>query len=136
MGDSPSDNSLGSDGSHARVIRWLVSMAVLAVLGSIAYSAANSAGWVSHDKTVDIYMKGDWLVGENRVCSGIQARQPDDTYLMSALFCPGDAPAEQGHNLSVTFWGKISRPDAVNAGRLLTWKCTRNGVGFTCKALD
>lgn len=111
-------------------------LAIFGLLGWIAYIEADNMGWRTHDSAVDVYMKGDWLVGENRVCSGVQALQPDDTYIMDALFCPAEAEASQGHNINVKFWGKTSRPDAVKANRLLTWQCTRNSDGFTCKALD
>jgi hypothetical protein len=102
----------------------------------LAYSVLDNAGLMTHSKAVDVYMKGDWLVGENRVCSGVQMPNDKKTYEMDALFCPSDAPAEQGHNISIRFWGRISRPDAVRAERLLTWQCTRSSDGFTCKALD
>lgn len=118
----------------------LIFLAIVIGIGYGVYSvirnATDDTGWVSHDKAVDVYMKGDWLVGENRVCDGIQKPQADGTYLVDALICPSDAPVDNPHNITVRFWGKISRPDAVRQDRLPTWQCTRNSDGFTCKALD
>ena len=31
-------------------------------VGFWVYSFANDIGWITHDRTVDLYMKGDWLV--------------------------------------------------------------------------
>ena len=114
-------------------------------------------GWVLHRHRVDVYIQGDWFDGENRVCSGIQTK-PDDKSpkVISALHCP-PVPIEPSgatpipsvnistHNLSVVFWGMISRPGvrAIDeaSGARFEWNCTRKsdwpfGDQFVCRAIN
>jgi len=116
-------------------------VAMVLLLCYIGYTSLDDQGLMTHDKNVDVYMKGDWLVGENRTCAGIQtfgdAQHPKE---MAELFCPVDAEDKNPHNLKVRFWGKISRPDAsasdeVN-GLKGAWRCTRESDIFTCRAIN
>lgn len=114
---------------------------VIALIGGATegiYSWLNDAGYVPHTATVDVYIKGDWLNGENRVCDSIpKGAGNSDPAMIDALFCPeqiiGEPPP--AHNMDVHFWGKVSRPDAF-AVKALSWRCTRTSDGFTCYALD
>jgi hypothetical protein len=108
----------------------------LFVFGMLAYTGLDSAGWISHDHTVDLYMKGDWLVGENRICTGTQNVNEKHVPEVDAIFCPFDVSGGTSHNMTIKFWGKISRPDAITNPRLLGWECTRHSDGFTCKAFN
>jgi hypothetical protein len=98
---------------------------------------------------VDVYIQGDWFNGENRVCSGIQTK-PDskNSKEISALHCPPDPFEPYGgallnvssHNLSVLFWGRVSRPgirseDEISGARF-EWNCKRNGDRFVCGAIN
>lgn len=115
----------------------LILLAFIVGGGFVAYKAADDAGWVQHTKTVDMYMKGDWIVGEDRECDGYQNPDPGNGgFSMSSLFCPTGYFTQQGHNISVTFWGKVSRPEAWKNQIILHWQCTRTSDSFTCKALD
>jgi hypothetical protein len=105
------------------------------------YRGCDRRGYVAHDKTVDIYMKGEWLVGENRVCAGIQSfgdeKPPKE---LEALFCPVGADVKNPHNISVTFWGRIHRPDITAAEESRAtkgaWRCTRKPDSFICRAIN
>jgi hypothetical protein len=119
----------------------LVILVILVWGGYGIFQWSESAGYTPHTKTVDVYMKGDWLVGENRTCAGIQtlgdAGHPKE---MTALLCPIDAEYKDPHNLNVKFWGRISRPDASvldeASGTKGAWLCTRESDTFTCKAIN
>jgi hypothetical protein len=118
----------------------LVTLLVAGVCIYGGYTLADNAGDVPHTKTVDLYMAGDWLVGENRTCSAIQGRdKASDPVSLGAIFCPSDAPSEHPHNVEIRFWGKVSRPELVldtNSPRDSDWRCVRQSDEFTCYALD
>jgi hypothetical protein len=86
-------------------------------------------------------MSGEWLVGEERICAGLQTledkKHPKE---MAKLFCPKETENNNPHNVSVVFWGKLSRPDAdifdeVSATKG-AWRCTRKSDLFVCKAMN
>lgn len=107
------------------------------------------SGYLPHWHRVDVYIKGDWLDGEDRVCSGIQD-QPENgpSKQLSDLHCPAqpdgpfansfDASQYSTHNLPVLFWGRISRPGISYADELsgarFSWNCTRSDYRFVCRA--
>jgi hypothetical protein len=121
------------------------------------WGALDRGGWIPRWHRVNIYIKGDWFDGERRVCSGIQARLDDKIPMeISALHCPPDpnqpyrgAPRPSAnvstHNLSVVFWGRISRPRVRPAdeeiGTKFEWNCTRRsdapfGDQCVCRAIN
>jgi hypothetical protein len=105
-----------------------------------SYSDLDRRGWIPHDRTVDFYMSGEWLEGENRICDGVEYPMNNEPLDTRALFCPGDTRDVPGHNIKITFWGKTSRPDLLK-GRLedmrnAHWRCTRDHDGFSCYAID
>lgn len=114
-------------------------LAILAGIGYWGYTALDDVGWVPHTRTVDVYMKGDWLQGENRKCGGVGVLEGDGMVLKE-IFCPSDASNDTPHNMSIQFWGKVSRADVGSVDELkgtkFNWSCKRNSDGFVCKALD
>jgi hypothetical protein len=101
------------------------------------HDSLDRTGFLSHTATVDLYMDGQWLENESRVCTGIESIKTESKALeTTALRCPVTATSATPHTLSVKFWGRLSRPDAIHAHRFPTWRCTRNGDDFTCKAID
>jgi hypothetical protein len=121
-----------------KAIGWLA--AIIVALAAVAggYQWMDDVGWVSHTLSIETYMAPDWLRGESRVCTAIQSLNNDRVFQMSAMFCPGEIRSVQGHNISVRFWGRISRPEILETGkeRNSLWRCTRNEEDITCKALD
>jgi hypothetical protein len=114
----------------------LLTLVVFAIVCGGGYSALNDAGWVPHNAAVDMYMKGEWLIGENRTCTGFQSGLGESAHLTS-LSCPETvALDETPHNMTIKFWGKISRPEMARAGLWLSWKCTRTSDGFVCNAIN
>jgi hypothetical protein len=116
-------------------------LAILAWGGFALYQWSDSAGYVTHSRTVDVYMKGEWLVGENRVCTVIpDYENPGAAAVVHALNCSPEDMSPTIHNLNIKFWGRLTRPDirneaVVTSGRF-TWRCTRDNDGFTCYAIN
>jgi hypothetical protein len=115
--------------------------AIVWVALSGSFDSLNRAGWVPHTRTVNLYMQGDWLEGENRTCLGVQTQvakgKPAE---ITRLICPVEYLGDTSHNLPVRFWGRVSRPNAQHSdepwGSRFRWNCTRNGDGFVCKAIN
>lgn len=104
------------------------------------YGWLDSVGVISHDRTIEVRLKGDWMVGESRTCN---AWYFGDT--VDGLNCMGgndDAAWREGtsHTLSVKFWGKMVRADALEALRDPAhkgqWNCKRTSEAMTCWALN
>jgi hypothetical protein len=119
----------------------LVLLIILGGLGYAAYTGLDNAGWIQHTHEVNMYMQSDWLEGENRKCSGLQTLGTTRTAPeISSLFCPEDYTGSSSHNLTVKFWGKVSRRNVSSAaqvwGTRYSWRCSRNSDGFVCRALD
>ena len=113
--------------------------AILSGVSYWAYTSLDDAGWVPHTRTVDMYMKGDWLQGENRKCGGVGALE-EEGMVLKGIFCPSDTSNDMPHNMSIQFWGRVSREDVSSIDEIkstkFNWSCKRNSEGFVCKALD
>jgi hypothetical protein len=59
---------------------WIGGTAIILAGAVYAYSifseVSDLQGWVPHTTAVDMFMEGDWLVGENRVCLGMHDAPP------------------------------------------------------------
>ena len=130
----------------------LTVIACLPILLFVDRGRLDRAGWVPHWHTVDVFIQGDWFEGENRICSGIQGK-PDSKSPkeISTLHCPPDPiqpnaglPLHSAnistHNLTVVFWGRISRPGVSSedelSGARFEWNCTRKDDRFVCRAIN
>ena len=131
--EKPSDTGAG--------LGCLFTLAIMIALPLGGYTALNDAGYIQHTHTVDLYMAGDWLVGENRTCIAFETvptgKQGDPE--VSSLDCPVGDYTERPHNVEVKFWGKVSRPELLrgtDATGGFEWRCLRQADGFTCYALN
>lgn len=123
------------------IIAWL-GIACVAIVGigiaTIFYQSLDESGRIHHDKTVDVYMDNNWLVGENRVC-GLHFQyangKPTDT--MSGLVCSNGDEKSQSHNVTVTFKGNFTHEhdDGVSYPVADQWRCTRESDKFTCEPI-
>ncbi len=123
------------------VFNFLVVVAVLAFLGSMFYGGweiANEAGWVSHERTTVITARADWLIGESKTCESFRLTadaaklfNADENSVIQRINCDGGAE----HTISVTFWGRIVRPDR-RAIVGVNWRCVKKIDSFTCYALN
>lgn len=122
-----------------KVLSWCVAGLIAVVLCLIGFDNIDSQGYIVHHKTVDLYMSGDWIVGEHRDC--VLAEIYDDnqrpTGAILNLACPVEAidGAASPHNVNVAFWGPLRHQEMGGAVRPLPvlWKCTRESFGFTCE---
>lgn len=116
---------------------WLVAICLLTAAGISGWQWLDENGYVPHDRTLDVSMTGDWLIGENRTCQLIQEHDASGkaTGQLIELECPiGDKPMET-HNIAVTFKGVVTPVDFAGDTRTIAdlWQCTRgNWGGFTC----
>jgi hypothetical protein len=104
------------------------------------YNSIDDSGWIPHKKAVAMFMAPDWLVGENRVCTGVQTtsngKPPRE---INALFCPQESNMPTSHNFIIKFWGETSRDPKTDDslwGASFHWRCNRGANDFTCYALD
>ena len=139
--ESPPEEATGSGGAFGRAVERAKKVAValfgiflLGVLMAVFINWAND--YFSRDQTVDVYMGGDWLVGENRICSlsfKFDANgKPTDN--LDSLQCPVGNEALQPHNIAVIFKGVVKPKDAFGNSRTVAdqWRCTRGSDRFTC----
>ena len=113
-----------------------------------AWGLLDESGYIAHAENVHVYMRGDWMQNESRVCQGIQDHHDPANIHMTNLFCPFDESVDftkLPHDLSIKFFGKTSRDDVSKDDELknhkLTWRCERasnafEGEHFTCYALN
>lgn len=125
---------------YAVVFGCIVIVIFLVIAAVAGYDFVDAWGFVSHSKSVDLYISGDWLAGENRNCLGIQSRLPGEPPEITSLDCRIDGSAEDPQNqndIEVKFLGKISRPDLlVSDTTEFKWRCRRERSGFTCYATN
>jgi hypothetical protein len=134
---SESANSPVNSNDSAAGCGCLLILIALVAVPIIGYNALNDGGWIAHTKSVDMYMSGDWLVGENRDCIGFQSKPTYSAAVITSIECPIGSHSENPHNLEVKFFGKISRPDLFSStDKNFEWRCKREESGFTCYALN
>jgi len=131
--DTPAPSNGNAVGCGLLAVMILLGMASVGV-----YAFLDSSGMVSHARSVDLYISGDWPQGEDRNCLGVQSRLADEPPEITSLDCRIDGSAESPHNHTgekVKFFGKTSRPDLLLSGTSdFEWRCRRTGSGFTCYA--
>jgi hypothetical protein len=133
---------------RTRIIEYLSAGALLVALGGILWLAYKGYGWldsvgfISHDRTIEVHLKGDWMVGETRTCYAWYFGDTVDGLNCVGITTPDNASWRDGtsHNLSVKFWGKMVRADALEALRDPAhkgqWNCKRTSEAMTCWALN
>jgi hypothetical protein len=123
--------------------------------------AIDNSGWIEHSHDTPIWIGGEWLTGEYRICK--MPLMPGHSlpssahlicgqnYVQDADLWPVDfigsipdhdfyelmgsnwAALEQHfHVLPVRYWGRINR-----TGQLMySWRCQKEASGLDCKALN
>lgn len=96
------------------------------------YSALDENGQISHSVETSISAQENWLVGESKGCTSpvldaktAQYLHQEPGYVASLVACDNGPQ----HAIKVTFYGQLNQPDH----KLITWRCTRESDGFTCK---
>jgi hypothetical protein len=97
---------------------------------------ADNGGWITHNQDSTVYMDGDWMEGEYRVCSTIQFNPQNNAVILPAsreLSCIADAykTDRPSHMQPVKFNGRLHR----ESPELLEWKCQRRSDSLKCAAV-
>jgi hypothetical protein len=124
-----------------KVLKISAGLVILFAVIYGGYGDLDRDGWIAHTQAVEVFMAPDWLVGENRICNGVQtpsnANPPRE---LNSLFCPQDTTSPSPHNITIKFWGRTSRDNSKTDdsvwGASFHWRCTRNTDSFVCKAID
>jgi hypothetical protein len=122
-----------------KAVAWVIGFAVVVSIALTGYDQLDLNGYIHHDRTLDVYMSNDWLVGENRECS--LSEDPDakgkPTGKVLGLLCPMENKKLDPHNVSVTFKGILDPKDMNGNERPIPeqWKCTRGSETFTCEPM-
>lgn len=119
---------------------WLFGLGIAIALALNGYDQLDLNGYIHHDRTLDVYMSNDWLVGENRVCSLILRTDANGkpTGQLDSLICSIDSTEKHApHNVSVTFKGIVDHKNIGGDEQSIPdeWKCTRGSNDFTCEAM-
>lgn len=98
------------------------------------YRLADYYGWIEHDHDTPVWIQGDWMRDEYRICEmpgKLFGDLPEHAHLLCGI---GDPKAIQGefHLLPVKYWGRIDRTDSPT----YSWRCQKEFIGLVCKALN
>ena len=126
------------------------------------YRLADYYGWIEHDHDTPVWVQGDWMRDEYRICEmpgNLWGKLPDSAHLLCGI---GDPRAIDGvwpatfrddlsdreiislqdgrwdfvehyfHVLPVHYWGRIDRTDSPT----YSWRCQKEFIGLVCKALN
>jgi hypothetical protein len=126
------------------------------------YRVLNSWGWIEHDHDTPIWIQGEWLTDEYRICEmpgHWWGTLPDSAHLLCGSgelqAIDGVWPAEfrsslsfqeltqlqdghwmglehHFHVLPVEYWGRIDRTDRTG----FSWRCQKKTSGLVCKAMN
>jgi hypothetical protein len=114
------------------IILWSSGIFLVIILAAAAYSAADESGYISHSVETSISAQENWLIGEAKECTSpvLNAKTAhyigqEDGYVAVFVTCDNGPQ----HAIKVTFYGQLNQPDH----KLITWRCTRESEGFTCK---
>ena len=93
-------------------------------LGGILYGAfwvIDSAGYVSHTRTVAIDVNAKWLVGETKQCA---------SYVQDSKFNSVSCGlSDETKQMQVEFYGRMEQPEY----RAVQWDCRRLSQSFICQ---
>ncbi len=122
----------------------------------------DNSGWIVHSHDTPIWIGGEWLTGEYRICEMpgyLWGGLPESAHLLCSSGDPraveGVWPAEfreslssdeayridmglwyglerHFHILPVKYWGRIDRTDRTG----FSWRCQKQASGLECKALN
>lgn len=140
-------------------------LVLLIVLGFLAYGAygwLDETGWIEHSHDTPVWIEGEWLTGEYRICQmtgPLWGELPTYAHLLCGkglqnvdgvwpapfrnslsaeeirgVFIVGhsDAVEHYFHVLPVGYWGMIDRKDKGT----FSWSCQKQEKGLECKALN
>jgi hypothetical protein len=121
----------------------------------------DDSGWIPHSHDTPVWIGGDWLTGEYRVCEmplipkhrlpssahllcGENVKQDENSWpvdFVSAISdhefyelmgANWDAVEQHFHVLPVRYWGRIDR----RGKSIFSWRCQKQASELECKALN
>jgi hypothetical protein len=108
---------------------------ILLMMGACGYWVylwVDSQGYIQHSVETSISAKQEWLVGEMKDClsfpltpKNASVSHQQDGYVGDSLTCD-DGPF---HRITVKLYGQLEQPGR----KVVTWHCTRESEGFTCR---
>jgi len=110
----------------AGIIGVLLLIAIAIQVCMAIYRGIDESGWIPHHEDTPVLTKGEWLVGEFRVC---QMKGYRDIRLLDCASGEGITP----HDLPVKYWGRLDR-EAQNTP--WDWRCQRMQDHLVCKAVN
>jgi hypothetical protein len=138
-----------------RALKFFFGLIVIVIVLAV-YFSADEAGFIVHHHNVPTWIKGDWMVGEYRICNmqvANAAYSREDRATMPRLYCGTDdngftdfAQNVVGsdiswstlrpnyHVLPATFWGRIDRTEQPTY--FYKWRCQREADSLSCNALS
>ncbi len=154
---SAKEAAVGWTGLIIAVVLFLCAKSIYGVIEG----AVDDSGWVEHSRDTPVWISGEWMTGEYRVCK--MPLMPRKTLPSSAHLLCGvnyaadeeswpvdfinsisehgfnglmgskwDAVEQYFHVLPVKFWGRIDRGDRTS----FSWRCQRKQSEIECKALN
>ena len=121
-----------------KIVGILVGIWLGAAVALYGWQSADSNGYIPHDRTLNVFMTNDWIVGENLTCwlSEKHDGNGKPTEQLDILVCPVAGEKMEPHNITVTFKGNLRLKDIE--GDPLTiptvWQCRRRD-GFACDVM-
>ena len=119
---------------------YVVIGVVVGVLGALyaARYACNQAGYWPHRQDARVYVgSADWPAGDMRKCEALP-REDGTIYFLGCV--DGAENFDDARLTTVTFWGRIERPDRFRAlhdsMEGWAWRCKKNGDSLTCYAMN
>ena len=129
------------------------------------YRLIDDHGWIEHDQDTPVWIKGEWLAGEYRVCQMplLPGKQlPDSAHLLCgqgdgqtlkydedtwAFHFGSSLSDDEYRGLLAGKWSDVEKYFHVLSVKywgkidrsdrtVFSWRCQRNSDSLTCKALD
>jgi hypothetical protein len=125
------------------------------------YRLLDSYGWIEHSHDTPIWIGGEWLTGEYRICKmplmpghslpssahllcGKNFEQEADSWptdfiasipdhdFYELMGANWEAVEQHFHVLPVRYWGRIDRTGQL----MFSWRCQRQASGLVCDAIN
>jgi hypothetical protein len=125
------------------------------------YRLLDGYGWIEHSHDTPIWIGGEWLTGEYRICKmplmpghslpssahllcGQRFEQETDSWpvdfigsvpdhdFYELMGANWDAVEQHFHVLPVRYWGRINRTGQL----MFSWRCQKQASGLVCDAIN
>ena len=145
------------------VMAWMIVVVwiVFWLTASFWVGMVDDSGWIPHSHDTPVWIGGEWLTGEYRVCKmPLMPRHnlPSSAHLLCGQIYDQDVDAwpvdfigsipnhdfyelmgsnwaavdQYFHVLPVKYWGRIDRTGRLN----FSWRCQRQESGLVCDAIN